>query len=178
MTHGGAAWTDASPSSRPGGSSTDSRPVFEAWSRWDAPHYTDIAAFGYQAIGTDSVGPGGYRSAQPDALPTYIVFYPLYPWLVGVLNLFGDPVLAAFLVSGIASLLVGPLLYRLVAIELGPAVGRRSVLFLLLFPTAYFLHIGYTESLFLALALGSLLAARRPRRRPVRVLAPQLRRGA
>ncbi|MDP9272421.1 MAG: hypothetical protein M3O93_02650, partial [Chloroflexota bacterium] len=31
------------------------------------------------------------------------------------------------------------------------------------FPTAYFLHIGYTESLFLALVLGSFLAARHDR---------------
>jgi hypothetical protein len=36
----------------------------------------------------------------------------------------------------------------------------RSAWFLLVFPTAYFLHIGYTESLFLALTLGSFLAAR------------------
>jgi hypothetical protein len=31
----------------------------------------------------------------------------------------------------------------------------------LIFPTAYYLHIGYTESLFLALAIGSVLAARK-----------------
>ena len=36
-------------------------------------------------------------------------------------------------------------------------------MFLLIFPTAYFLHIGYTESLFLALVLGSFLAARTDR---------------
>ena len=36
----------------------------------------------------------------------------------------------------------------------------RSVWFLLIFPTAYFLHVGYSEALFLALALGSILAAR------------------
>ncbi len=32
--------------------------------------------------------------------------------------------------------------------------------FFLIFPTAYFLHIGFTESLFLALGLGSLLSER------------------
>jgi hypothetical protein len=35
------------------------------------------------------------------------------------------------------------------------------VVFLLIFPTAYFLHIGYTESLFLALTCAAFLAARR-----------------
>ncbi|HZJ37688.1 MAG TPA: hypothetical protein VFD18_00830, partial [Chthoniobacterales bacterium] len=33
--------------------------------------------------------------------------------------------------------------------------------FLLIFPTAYFLHIAYSESLFLAVVVGSLLAARK-----------------
>jgi Gpi18-like mannosyltransferase len=37
------------------------------------------------------------------------------------------------------------------------------VWFLFIFPTSYFLHIGYTESLFLALALGCFLAARTDR---------------
>ncbi len=36
----------------------------------------------------------------------------------------------------------------------------RSVWFFLIFPTAYFLHVGYSESLFLALGLGCILAAR------------------
>jgi hypothetical protein len=35
------------------------------------------------------------------------------------------------------------------------------VWFFLIFPTAYFLHVGYSESLFLALALSCILAARR-----------------
>src|SRR4029077_14723357 len=43
------------------------------------------------------------------------------------------------------------------------AVALRTVWFLLIFPTAYFLHIGYTESLFLALAFGSIFAARTER---------------
>jgi hypothetical protein len=55
------------------------------------------------------------------------------------------------------------LLYRVVAAELGERLARRAVVFLLIFPTAYFLHIGYTESLFLALTCGAFLAARRGR---------------
>jgi hypothetical protein len=127
-----------------GGIAGDARPLFEPWVRWDAIHYLDIGAFGYHA--------------------NLIVFFPLYPWLVGVVDaILGDPAFAAFVVSGIASLFVGPILFRLVAIDEGPAVALRSVWFLLIFPTAYFLHIGYTEALFMALALGSLLAARTDR---------------
>jgi len=63
----------------------------------------------------------------------------------------------------VASLFVGPLLRRVVAADLGETIGRRSVVFLLLFPTAYFLHIGYTEALFMAMALGSFWFARTDR---------------
>ena len=52
------------------------------------------------------------------------------------------------------------LLRRLVQLDYDSAVALRSVWFFLIFPTAYFLHVGYSESLFLALALASVLAAR------------------
>jgi hypothetical protein len=110
------------------------------------------------------VGPNGYRQVYPGDVDLYIVFYPLYPWLVGAVTaLIGAPVVAAFIVTGIASLFVAPLLRRLVAADLGQVVGARSAYFLLVFPTAYFLHIGYTEALFLALALGSFWLARTDR---------------
>jgi len=48
-------------------------------------------------------------------------------------------------------------------LEWSGEIARRSVFFFLIFPTAFYLHIGYTESLFLALVLGSLFAARKER---------------
>jgi hypothetical protein len=131
--------------------------ILELWNRWDAPHYLDVAVH-------------GYMEHDPGITPTYskfgdldlfIVFYPLYPWLVGAIYwVVNQPLVSAFLVTGVASLLVAPLLYRLVRLEEGPGVAMRAAWFLLVFPTAYFLHIGYTEALFLALTLGSFLAAR------------------
>jgi hypothetical protein len=49
------------------------------------------------------------------------------------------------------------------ALELSASIARRTVYFFLIFPTAFYLHIGYTESLFLALAIGSIFAARKER---------------
>src|SRR5205085_12585051 len=43
------------------------------------------------------------------------------------------------------------------------SVARAAVFFMFVFPTSYFLHIGYTEGLFIALAVGALLAARKRR---------------
>ena len=117
------------------------------WNRWDATHYLRLAEKGYTATGE------GRNS---------IVFYPLYPGLVRAVawicrSYFG----AALLVSGVASIGAGILFRRLVELDQAAKVARLSVWFLFIFPTAYFLHIGYTESLFLALVLGCLLAARK-----------------
>ncbi len=137
---------------------------FAPWHRWDAPHYTDIAVFGYRADDPGNLSAEGYRQRYPGDLDLYIVFFPLFPWLVAGANaVLGAPIVAAFAVSTTASLFVAPMLHRLVAADLGERLGRRSALLLLIFPTAYFLHIGYTESLFLALAFGSMWLARTDR---------------
>jgi hypothetical protein len=145
----------------------DGRPpgLLAPWDRWDAPHYTDIAVFGYMANDPGNLTPPpGYAQVFPGDLDLYIVFFPLFPWLVAAVNaVIGAPVVAAFVVSTVASFFVAPVLYRLVRADLGATVARWSAALLLVFPTAYFLHIGYTESLFLALAFGSLWLARSDR---------------
>jgi hypothetical protein len=140
-------------------------PALELWDRWDAPHYTDLIVYGYRAVDPGNlVDPYGYRQIYPGELQLYIVFYPLFPWIGGVVNaVVHQPVWSAFIVSGVASLFVGPLMYRLVRHDESPDVALRSAWFLLIFPTAYFLHIGYTEALFMALVIGSFLAARTDR---------------
>jgi hypothetical protein len=136
----------------------------EPWDRWDAPHYTDIAVFGYMDNDPGNLSAPGYEQVHPGDLDLYIVFLPLFPWLVAAVNaVIGAPVVAAFVVASVASLFVAPMLHRLVSVDLGPRIGLWSAGLLLVFPTAYFLHIGYTESLFLALAFGSMWMARTER---------------
>src|SRR5688500_9125340 len=142
----------------------DGRPpgLLAPWDRWDAPHYTDNAVFGYMANDPGNLTPPpGYAQVFPGDLDLYIVFFPLFPWLVAAVNaVIGAPVVAAFVVSTVASFFVAPVLYRLVRADLGATVARWSAALLLVFPTAYFLHIGYTESLFLGLSFASLWLAR------------------
>lgn len=119
-------------------------PWLEIWNSWDALHYQSLAQVGYTA--TDE-----FR----------LVFYPLFPWCVRLIaSLTGDYLVSAFIISGIASVAAAVLLRRLVRVDYSAKTALRAAWFLSIFPTAYFLHIGYTESLFLALALGSFLAAR------------------
>ena len=61
--------------------------LLEPWDRWDAPHYTDIAVFGYMANDPGNlVPPPGYAQVFPGDLDLYIVFFPLFPWLVMAVN--------------------------------------------------------------------------------------------
>lgn len=123
------------------------RAWFEIWNRWDSINYQKLAEFGYNA--TDEMRPR-------------LVFYPLYPWTVRLFAFFThDYLISAFIVSTIASLATAVVFYRLVSLEYSKEMAQRAVWFLFIFPTSYFLHIGYTESLFLMLALGAMLAARR-----------------
>jgi Gpi18-like mannosyltransferase len=117
------------------------------WSRWDASHYLSLAEKGYV-----SEGEGRFS----------IVFYPLYPWLIRAVAFVGPSYFgAALVVSGVAAIAAALLFRRLVELDHPAKVARLAIWFLFIFPTAYFLHIGYTESLFLALVLGCLLAARK-----------------
>ncbi len=116
------------------------------WSRWDANHYINIAQNGYQASG------------EKQAL---LVFFPLFPWMVRALfGLFGEIQLAAFFVSTLASVGLGLLLYHLAAMDKVKS-PELAVWFLFIFPTSYFLHIGYTESLFLCFAMGAFWCGRK-----------------
>lgn len=120
----------------------------QIWDRWDAPHYLDIAREGYVSTGEHRL---------------WLVFYPLYPWLVRVAAFLtgGDYLVGAILVSALASIAAALLLHRLALLDDSDTTARLSVWFLLIFPTSYFLHIGYTESLFIAISVGCFLAARK-----------------
>ncbi|MBC7796168.1 MAG: glycosyltransferase family 39 protein [Pyrinomonadaceae bacterium] len=117
------------------------------WKRWDAENYLIIAQNGYAAIGEQRF---------------LIVFFPLYPALIAFVNLIvGDVLISAFLVTAFASIALGLLFRELVKMDFGEKTAQNAVLFLFIFPTSYFLHIPYTESLFLALTVGGFLAARK-----------------
>ena len=119
--------------------------LLTSWNRWDAANYTRIAQFGYQTI---------YDTA----------FFPLFPWLIkGVAFLFGNQgyIAIGMILSNLALLGALFVLYQIAADALGDQVGRRTLLYLCIFPTAFFFFAAYNESLFLLLTASSFLAMRR-----------------
>jgi Mannosyltransferase (PIG-V) len=117
--------------------------------RQDAARFLAIATHGY---------------ARDDGSTAFFPGYPLairvVAWLPGI-----GPLGAALLVSNLSFLAALILFHALTRLEFAgsSSMARRSVLFLAIFPTAFFFLAPYTESPFLLLSLAAFWFARRNR---------------
>jgi len=112
--------------------------------RFDSAYFLAIATQGYGRVSSDR-----------------LAFYPGYPLVIRVVGVVcGSPVLAGALTSAGAFLAALVMLRRLTELELGRQAARATVLLLAFAPLSFFFTAIYSESLFLALSVGSLLAAR------------------
>jgi Gpi18-like mannosyltransferase len=128
-------------------SPVDTVAFFTSWNHWDAENYVRIARFGYQT-------------------PYDVAFFPLFPLLIRVIALLlgGRGYLTiGILLSNGALLGAMILLYQLAVESGGEQVARRTLLYLCIFPTAFFFFAAYNESLFLLLTIAVFLAVRRQR---------------
>jgi hypothetical protein len=115
------------------------------WQRSDACWYELIAA-------------EGYRPGSPSA-----AFHPFFPVLTHITSyvLADDLTLSGLAVAGGAYIAAMLGLFALVRDDFGEAIARRAVVFISLFPTAFFFFAPFTEALFLALCVWALHMARR-----------------
>ncbi|MEU9160862.1 mannosyltransferase family protein [Streptomyces sp. NPDC048424] len=124
------------------------------WQQWDWTHFMHIARDGYFP---DHAGPwtAGWDNRE--------AFFPGFPLtLRAVHTVVPDWAAAGALISFLAGGVAVLALARIARLRLPVQdAGRRTVLFLLMSPCAVFLAAGYTEALFLALALPAWLAAQR-----------------
>lgn len=112
--------------------------------RWDSFWYLDIAQNGYSL----EYNPWGLYN---------IVFFPLYPFLMKLISFLtaGNFVLSGWILSSTFLLLALFYFLKLVK-EFHPEINPYApIVFLLIFPTAFFLNAVYTEALFLFLSLAS-----------------------
>ena len=121
--------------------------LLTTWNHWDAANYVRIAQYGYQTHFD-------------------LAFFPLFPFLISCLGkLLGGAswsyLLVGTLISNVALPGVLFLLYTLTAETMGEHVAWRTILYLCIFPTAFFFFAAYNESLFLLFILGAFLALRR-----------------
>ncbi len=118
-------------------------PLFWSWGNFDGVHYITIAKQGYSAQFTQA-------------------FFPLYPLLMRfVARLTGEYISAGLLISHISAVVAFILFYKLVRLDKGEGTAKKTLIHLLLFPTAFYFGALYSESLFLAFVLGSFYAARK-----------------
>lgn len=121
------------------------RPLVGAWQRADACWYSKIATYGY----------------EPDLPST--AFFPLFPTLIraGSALLGGAIAFTGLVISAIAFVFAVAGLRQLVRDDFDDETSHRTVLYLSLFPAAFFFFAPFTESLFLAFTVWAILAARR-----------------
>ncbi len=135
------------------------------WGTWDGNWYAAVARLGYPEDNAPSST--AFFPLYEDNLPLSTAFFPLYPMLMRLFaETFGGPVgdrtLQAWgvFISLVSFLFALYFVYRIAEDGWGRRVAGGTVLTLAFFPTAFFFNAVYTESLFLALAAGSVWAAR------------------
>ncbi|GCE24587.1 hypothetical protein KDA_00710 [Dictyobacter alpinus] len=121
--------------------------LFSTWNHWDAANYTRIAQFGYQTIDD-------------------LAFFPFLPLLIaGGARLLGGSdwsyIFVGMLLSNLALLGTLFIIYYIAVDLVGDELSKRTLLYLCLFPTAFFFFAAYNESLYLLFASGTFLALRR-----------------
>jgi hypothetical protein len=121
--------------------------IFSAFERQDALWFLRIATTGY--------APGDGSAA----------FFPLFPMVVRAVSFLagGRPLLAATLVSNVSFFGSLVFLYDLTVREYSEPVARRTIVYLAIFPTAFFFFAPYSESLFLLLSIVAFREARSDR---------------
>lgn len=120
-------------------------PLIGVWQHWDACWYAKIAAHGYEA---------GASSTN---------FFPLLPLLMsaGSSVLVGDVNFAALAVNAVAFVIGLTGLWQLVHEDFDAQTADRTILYVAIFPVAFFFFAPFTEALFLACAVWAVLGARR-----------------
>lgn len=119
---------------------------WQSLSSWDSGHFLGIAQRGYVA-------------------EEQYAFFPLFPILIkiGSFFTFNNYLVSALILSNIFLLWSLYFLYKLMSYDFNEKIVRKGILYLLIFPTSFFLAMVYTESLFILLVVSSFYFARQKR---------------
>ncbi|MEO8286920.1 MAG: glycosyltransferase family 39 protein [Chloroflexota bacterium] len=126
------------------------------WNIYDVRYYTDISERGYSSD----------RSWETAHFPGF----PLMIKAVTPLTL-GNSLLASFIIANVCAVLFFWFLYRLVQLDYSADIARRAVLLSAIFPSSFFLFLGYSEAPLLATMVAAIYYARQEKWWLVGVLA-------
>lgn len=111
----------------------------EAWKRWDSAHYLRIAE-------------EGYSGAVENGQHLFLVFFPLYPWLIRTLHLLiSDYRLSGIIISVVCYGIGNVYLDKIMRIEYGKEDAENAAAALAVFPFSFFFGAIMTESLYFAI---------------------------
>lgn len=116
--------------------------------QWDSFWLLDIVREGYYLRETETIA--------------NVVFFPVYPFLIKVGTfIINDDIFVGWLIS-IFSLLLALIFLKKLIKEFFPEIDYlETIIFLLIFPTAYFFNAVYTESVFLLLSVATIYYAKK-----------------
>lgn len=118
------------------------------WDNWDGQWYLKIATEGYGAVSTHK---DDIKSRS------FFPFYPLLIWLLGHIT---GKATAGLIISNTASFIGAVYLYKLLRKDFNREIGEKTVFYTLIFPTALFFSVIYTESLFFMFTVMALFYVR------------------
>ena len=119
-----------------------------SWNVWDAPHFIDIAQ-------------NGYGHAVDDGRFLLLVFFPIYPLLIKFFNLFiGNYAISGLIISTLFYSLGCVIMYKLVIKDYNKSIARKSIIFLSVYPFAFYYGGIMTESTFFLVIMLTFLAIR------------------
>jgi len=121
--------------------------IFKGLTQWDSHWYLGIVRRGYQFVGFDKIA---YEQSN-------VAFFPGYPLAVAIMSrLLGvEPELGLYLTAQLFCWLMWIYLFLFYRRWQIPPLGQvLASLIILVYPSSFYLVVGYSESLFLASLLG------------------------
>ncbi len=118
------------------------------WDNWDGQWFLKVAEENY------TPEPQSDRDLQSRC------FFPLYSMLIFIFGFVFGNYISGLIISTIASLVGIIYLYKLVRWDYGDFISKRTVLYLIIFPTALFFSVIYSEALFFMFTIMAFYYAR------------------
>jgi len=122
--------------------------IFDQWLKWDAHSYTKI--------------PNGYDSYQENGDFVMLVFFPLYSWILKLVNIIiPNTNIAALTTSTLCYSFASVFMYKLFCIDYSRESAKKAVLLMSIFPFGFFYGAIMSESTFLLMSVLTLYFIRK-----------------